>query len=173
MYHPCSVHSRTFTLHHSNPIYKVMDVPCFREREFETGQLMINKRVHWKPVNLAWFLNKQHPFYYKMLFGDKDTFRFAWKALGAPYHLVQYMAAEVGFMTEAPAQICGHTLGHHDPQGNIVFLHAHLIKWHEWKGDYRYSHFRYWTVCFVGHIVHVLLCTPLLLLLLLSLPSLF
>lgn len=50
---------------HRNPIYKVMEVPCYREREFETGQLLINKRLHWRALNLAWCVATQIAYWSK------------------------------------------------------------------------------------------------------------
>lgn len=112
---------------------------------------MVNKHLAWKAFNqarpvaltcnystptpphqitplLRRYMNRNHHVYYSMLFGDKDTFRFAWKALAQPYHLVRWVAAEVGYTTDQEKQFCGHTLGHHDPDGNILFLHTHLLK---------------------------------------------
>ena len=50
----------------------------------ESGQLLIDKLQHWKPLLLATHFNLESDQYYKMLQGDKDTFQFAWRALKAP-----------------------------------------------------------------------------------------
>lgn len=33
---------------------QIMGVPCWREREVESGQIVVNKRLAWKALNLAW-----------------------------------------------------------------------------------------------------------------------
>lgn len=46
--------ARTF-VHLSNPIFKIFNLTCFVEPEFESGQFLINKRLHWRGLHLTWF----------------------------------------------------------------------------------------------------------------------
>jgi FkbM family methyltransferase len=55
------------------------------EREFESGQLLINKNVCWKELCLTMWFNENSGFWYQYLYGDKDTFRLAWKICGTNY----------------------------------------------------------------------------------------
>lgn len=99
-------------------------------------------------------MNYEHAFFYRLLFGDKDTFKFALRAMNEPFHFVRHPPAEVGFVSGAENQICGHTLGHRDPQGRLLFLHAHLLKWHDWKGVYQFTVFK----CVCCTWLHATLC---------------
>lgn len=38
----------------SNPIFKIFNLSCFVEPEFESGQFVINKRLHWRALHLTW-----------------------------------------------------------------------------------------------------------------------
>jgi hypothetical protein len=48
----------------------------------ESGQYIVDKRKHWKPLWLTCFLNAYHEYVYKHMYGDKDTFNVAWKKAG-------------------------------------------------------------------------------------------
>ncbi|KAI8388684.1 mannosyltransferase putative-domain-containing protein [Radiomyces spectabilis] len=74
--------------HGENKIFDILNIPCQDEWEQESGQMVIDKRRAWLPLQLAWFMQQHHEIYFQFLNGDKDTFKYAWKALGAPYHMV-------------------------------------------------------------------------------------
>jgi SAM-dependent methyltransferase len=44
----------------------------------ESGQFVLNKRLSWRPLNLAWFYNDHSDYYYRYCHGDKHTFEVAW-----------------------------------------------------------------------------------------------
>ena len=53
-----------------------------RNSSDESGQLLANQRIAWRPLLMALFVNLQAPLYYRLLgsymgAGDKDTWRFA------------------------------------------------------------------------------------------------
>ncbi|KAI8097722.1 mannosyltransferase putative-domain-containing protein [Halteromyces radiatus] len=73
--------------HGENSIHDILDVDCKDEWEQESGQMVINKLKSWYPLQLAWYMNDHHDIYYQFLNGDKDTFRFAWKALKTPFFM--------------------------------------------------------------------------------------
>ncbi|KAK6204451.1 mannosyltransferase putative-domain-containing protein [Scheffersomyces amazonensis] len=69
----------------------------------ETGQVLINKRVHFKTLVLSMYYNYYGPEYYYPLFsqgaageGDKETFLAAAHKLGLPYYQVQEFNREFG-----------------------------------------------------------------------------
>jgi hypothetical protein len=51
----------------------------------ESGQYVINKRLSWRPLKLAWFYNDHSDYYYRYGFGDKHTFEVAWARCGQPF----------------------------------------------------------------------------------------
>ncbi|CAF4118223.1 unnamed protein product, partial [Adineta steineri] len=119
-----------------NPIWKILDIPCRAEDyEQESGQILINKRLAWKAVNLALYFTSDQTFL-RVSLGDKDACRFSWKVLGTPSYFIRKFVAQAGFdyiksiEKNKPTKIvkfCGHTMIQYDPFGEILFLHANLI----------------------------------------------
>ena len=81
-----------------NPIFRTLGLPrsswARREKAQEAGQLVLTKPRCWKALNLALYMASDsslpmrggRPFYYLLLHGDKDTFRFAWRATGTGFY---------------------------------------------------------------------------------------
>lgn len=55
------------------------------EREFETGQLLIDKRVCWAALHLTNQANEQREFCYTVVWGDKDLPHLVWRRLGQEF----------------------------------------------------------------------------------------
>jgi hypothetical protein len=74
----------------NNPIYKILDLPCVEENEFESGQMVIkkSKKGVQEALELAFYMQRNAHVYYEIFHGDKDSFRFAWRYLKVPYHQV-------------------------------------------------------------------------------------
>jgi hypothetical protein len=73
-----------------NAIYKILELECTDEFEQESGQILL-KKSHpgvMKALSLSFFLQSKPELYFKLLLGDKDTFRLSWRALGLEYHMV-------------------------------------------------------------------------------------
>ncbi len=75
-----------------NPIWFVTDLSPLGELSSaqESGQLVINKKQCWGPLQIVLHMNTNHHFYYKFLHGDKDTFQFSWRVLNAPFFMIPY-----------------------------------------------------------------------------------
>lgn len=81
-----------------NPIFRTLGLPrgswARNEKAQEAGQLLLSKPRCWKALNLALYMASDsslplrggRPFYYLLLHGDKDTFRFAWRATGTGFY---------------------------------------------------------------------------------------
>lgn len=82
------------------------DLPC------EAGQLLIDKGLCWRELQLALFLNRHADFTYRLLWGDKDTFPIAWRRLGREYGRLWPIA------TATPQAIL-----QHDAHGDVIFQH--------------------------------------------------
>ena len=60
--------------------------------EFESGQFIVDKARCWRALQLTLHLNERSGYYYRFLFGDKETFRLAFDAAGQPYALARQPA---------------------------------------------------------------------------------
>lgn len=112
-----------------NPIWQATGQEPARMWEQESGQLLINKAVAWRALNLCVHLNDA--FYMRLLNGDKDTFRFAWLAAGVQFHMIDHWPIAVGTMKEthsADQGFCGHSMMQRDAAGTPLFLHHNQLK---------------------------------------------
>lgn len=88
------------------------------EREFETGQILIDKERRWKALKLCLWLNEQSDFYYRHIHGDKETFHLAFRKAKQPYFLIPH-----------PIHPIEGTMCQHDPSGQRLFQHRNMAKW--------------------------------------------
>jgi hypothetical protein len=93
-----------------------MEVPA--EPEFESGQIVVDKRRCWPALRLALWFNEHSDFYHGHLHGDKDTFSLAFRKLQVGYRLVPH----------PPEQFPGGTY-QHDFEGRQLFQHRNFTKW--------------------------------------------
>lgn len=110
-----------------NPIWSVLDLESSNSPEQESGQILIDKSRSWDQLQLCLYFNMKGNDYYKLIYGDKDTFRFAWLALNTSYYMVPFDTGSCGVIHEN--SFCGNTMVQHDPHGEILFLHRNLLKW--------------------------------------------
>lgn len=119
-----------------NPIWKIVDATDYEEYEQESGQILIHKERCWAALNLCMYFNQQRDIYYQFLLGDKDTFKFAWKALQQPYSMIATPVAFCGYAGELNTiPYKGIAMVQHDLQGRILFIHQNLMKWDVVKDD--------------------------------------
>lgn len=88
------------------------------EREFETGQILVDKERCWKALKLCLWLNDHSDFYYRHLHGDKETFHLAFRKANQPYFLIPH-----------PIHRVEGTMCQHDPAGQRLFQHRNMAKW--------------------------------------------
>ena len=111
-----------------NPIWNILGLKYCDMHEQESGQIVINKEKCWKPLNLCLYFNRQSNIYYRLLLGDKDTFRFAWLALSNDFHMISKAPDTCGYI-DKNNDFMGITMLQYDQQGSPFFLHRNLIKW--------------------------------------------
>lgn len=108
----------------------------------ESGQMVLDKAVVWRALQLALFLNCQGSLYYNLLTnylgkGDKETFPFAMRMLRLPYASVGDAhpvgsAGEVGPPRSAggaPTLLSTTMVHYHPVTGRPLLFHSNLNKW--------------------------------------------
>jgi len=88
------------------------------EREFESGQIVVDKERCWAALCLTMWFNENSDFYYQHVHGDKETFHLAFRKLKMAYSLVS-----------APIHRLEGTMCQHDFEGRRIFQHRNGDKW--------------------------------------------
>jgi hypothetical protein len=102
-----------------DPVWGLMGIAYRDEPEVESGQVLVDKRRCWGPLALTSWMNNEHAdFWYRYIYGDKDTFHLAWNRLDVDYAMPGHR------MLRLPA-----TMVQHDFQGRPLFQHRHGNKW--------------------------------------------
>ncbi|WP_081887579.1 glycosyltransferase family 9 protein [Verrucomicrobium sp. BvORR034] len=102
-----------------DPIWKICGVDYRDEPEFESGQILVNKLRHWRPLQLALWFNRHAAFFRHYFLGDKETFHFAFRYLEVPYSMPPF----------AIENLANKTMCQHDFSGRRIFQHRNLAKW--------------------------------------------
>ena len=118
-------------LSRKRPIWRICGVEFRDEPEVESGQMVINKEVCWKALNLAFWYNDHSEFFYQYIHGDKETFHLAWRKTETPYA-----------MPSTPIKTLPGTMCQHDFEGNVLFQHRNLKKWQFFGGNERVAGFQ-------------------------------
>ncbi len=81
--------------------------------DFESGQLLVDKRRCWTELAATRHLNEHSDWYYHFVFGDKSTFHLAWAKCGSRWA-----------MPVTPAGWLWRSILQHDFGGRVLFHHA-------------------------------------------------
>ena len=101
-----------------NPIWNMLGLQRGQVRSWESGQMCINKKMHWRTICLVLAINERAETFYRFVYGDKDTFLLAWELTGSSFALVPHLP----FQSER-------YLVQRDFEGNPVFQHHTNCKW--------------------------------------------
>lgn len=102
----------------SRSIWEIMEIPYRDEPEFESGQIVVDKRRCWKALQITMHLNEWSDFYYQHIHGDKETFHMAWRKIEQEYSMpVSGIYPLAGTMCQ------------HDFAGERIFQHRNMRKW--------------------------------------------
>ncbi|KAG7392031.1 hypothetical protein PHYBOEH_006507 [Phytophthora boehmeriae] len=132
-----------FHLHSDSLLWELLDMPYVDMFEQESGQLLIDRRRHYAPLELVRFYTFHQPNpieRLKLLWGDKDLFRMAWIKLNVPFHMIQTPPAIAGKVVGE--SFCGMTMVQHDAHGEVLFLHRNAKKL---TGEFLYKPVNYRT----------------------------
>ena len=95
------------------------------EREFEAGQFLLSKRRAWVPLLIVLHMTRHFDHFYRRLYGDKDTWRLAFKIAGVDVGLAPLAPDALGADDPSGRQ-CGNTMLHKNEAGNVFTLHRTL-----------------------------------------------
>jgi hypothetical protein len=88
------------------------------EPEFESGQIVVDKRRCWKALNVAMHINEYSDWWYRLVHGDKETFHLAWRKIGQDYA-----------MPSRGVEPLEATMLQFDFRGERLFQHRNFAKW--------------------------------------------
>ena len=99
-------------------------MPFHDEAAWESGQFIVDKSRHWKPLWFTCWMNDHSDYVYKHVYGDKDTFHLSWRFCGH----------DVCVPTQVPGwHICAFI--QMDFAGNCLFCHRTRDKF-RWPGGH-------------------------------------
>lgn len=100
--------------------WDVMEIPFRDEFEFESGQMVIDKRRCWIALSLTnWLCERGRSHYWKHCHGDKDCFRASWHRTSTPFAMP---IRPVGTLSDL-------SMVQYDFSGERLFQHRHMVKW--------------------------------------------
>ena len=94
----------------SNPIFGLLDIDCIVEKVADKGQILLNKgnpKV-MEALELSLFLQRQWKLFSRILPDSFDLIRFAYRAVGADYHMVKWYPGLLG--TFKNNRFCGNSM---------------------------------------------------------------
>ena len=130
----------------TNPVWSLVGLEPRRIVSWETGQFCIDKRRHWKAINLVHWMCEQPEVFFQIVYGDKDVFLVAWSLLDQPSSLVPHQPLRDGKY-----------LGQRDFVGEVLFQHRTNCKWSMHEEPYRGHGFLWQAECegFIGDLVKI------------------
>jgi len=99
-------------------IWKATGVRYQDEPEVESGQILIDRELAWKPLCLAGFYNEYSDFLFQHIHGDKETFHLAWRKCNYEYA-----------MPRKGIHSLQGTMCQHDFSDDRIFQHRNMEKW--------------------------------------------
>jgi hypothetical protein len=102
----------------AKPVWQSCGLRQPDEPEFESGQIVVDKRRCWRALCLSLWFNEQSDFYYQYVHGDKETFHLAFRKMRQPY-----------FLVPKPIHPLEATMCQHDFGGRRSFQHRNMDKW--------------------------------------------
>ncbi|WVQ77944.1 hypothetical protein IAT38_000024 [Cryptococcus sp. DSM 104549] len=142
--------------HPDNAIWRIIGDTCSLDLwTFESGQIVIDKAgnegMNYAALIVAAGMMRDRDFWFRMCGGDKDTFRWAFRALGLDFGVsprwMSALGVKNGFEND---RFCGHSVLQYDlvtPDGFTrpppLFVHSNLLKHLGGAGLSKGSLFRY------------------------------
>jgi hypothetical protein len=102
-----------------NPVWNACDLEPRTIRAIESGQVLMHKARRWPALQVALHLNERAEYYYKMIYGDKETWLLGLLLTRSPHAVIP----------RRPASDGGLCLYQRDFDGVILFQHRTGAKW--------------------------------------------
>jgi len=114
----------------------IVEQSCLGLMSVESGQLMVHRGRHWKPLALATHFMRSRLYREVLGHGDCDCLLFAFLALKAPFGFSTAPVGQAGYLTE-DGRFCGHTMlqMHPERRHEVAFAHRHYYKWSTFPAD--------------------------------------
>lgn len=127
-------------------IWRLTGIPYQKEREFETGQVLVDKARCWEALSLTMWMNEHSDFWYRHIHGDKETFHMAWRKLERSYAMpCKGIESLDGIMCQ------------HDFHDNRIFQHRNSHKWNLFQENVRIPGFVHEAEC-LAHLAELRRC---------------
>jgi Mannosyltransferase putative len=123
-------------LREDNPVWQALGLAPALSRSIESGQVLVDKRRHWRPLSIAQALNEEAELLYRMIYGDKDTLLVAWRLADADFVLLPHLP----FIDER-------CLIQRDFSGEPFLQHRTNAKWSYWGEQFPIEGFRHLDAC--------------------------
>jgi hypothetical protein len=117
------------------------------EPSFESGQIVIDKLRCWKCMRLTMHMNEHSRYYCQPLYGDKDTFHFAWRMADRPYAMPSERPGCLWTQPDPAWGPTGPVVLQAGFDGNLIFQHRNWPKWYAFGENARYPGFLYESEC--------------------------
>ncbi|TMW59907.1 hypothetical protein Poli38472_004976 [Pythium oligandrum] len=120
-----------FNIHRNSFVWDVFGLDYVNMFEQESGQVLINRRMHMPALNVLMYYGFSQPRIHedmRLVWGDKDLFRFAWMKTESSFYMIPRPPGSAGTKHPDYDLFCGVTMVQHDPSGKIIFLHRNTEK---------------------------------------------
>jgi len=120
-----------FNIHEHSYVWDFFGLDYVDMFEQESGQVMINRRMHYKALNVLMYYGFSLPRAHeelRLVWGDKDLFRFAWLKSKSSFYMTPRPPGSAGTKHPDYDLFCGVTMVQHDPSGRVIFLHRNTEK---------------------------------------------
>ncbi|CAI5733313.1 unnamed protein product [Peronospora farinosa] len=121
----------TFNIQKTSYVWEFFGLDYVDMFEQESGQVLINRRMHYKALNVLMYYGYSLPRTYlkmRLVWGDKDLFRFAWLKSKSSFYMIPGPPGSAGTKHADYDLFCGVTMVQHDLSGRVLFLHRNAQK---------------------------------------------
>ena len=101
-----------------NPIFELLDIDCKVEKVADRGQILLNKSNAkvMEALEMSLFLQRQWKLFSRLLPDSFDLIRYAYRMVGAEYHMVKWYPGLLGTYTNN--RFCGNSMLSFSPNRN-------------------------------------------------------
>ncbi|GAB9470514.1 hypothetical protein Gpo141_00007758 [Globisporangium polare] len=120
-----------FNIHENSFVWEFFGLDYVDMFEQESGQLLINRKKHLTALNVVMYYGFKLPRLHedlRLVWGDKDLFRFGWMKSNSDFYMIPRPPGSAGTKHADYDLFCGVTMVQHDPSGRVIFLHRNTEK---------------------------------------------